>query len=505
LFKKGFFMETKEIYESRMFEAFQHSEKVGMQKYAKWLERAKHMYREAYGYEMPRLTTHNLVTAYQSMEEDYTKLFGSDKVRKAIYETADSTTTPTDINKFINHAFEMVTAMMPVTIMEKFTSVQNIDRRVAEIFYMDIMRGNSKGLNNDAGSVYMGALSASKDTGDSYSSSEVPFEKVYTGDGSTLSFTSGSLQWTPIIAGSVTLTYTVGATEYTVTDVNGTFTDSTNLTSGSVSLTNGALSLVFKGGKAPADETDITASYEYDPLIAGGEVPEVTARLRSVTVSAKRRALNAKYLFDASLLLGKEHGIDMEQELLEKATAGMMNEIAVSAAKTLLAGATTSSDMNFNRIPPNEIIPRIQHTVELVGNLARGGLDIENEIRFATPSFILCGRDFSSIIKYMPENYFKPAVYTANKKPVGMHVVGMLDNQYEVIQNLDYAHDQFLLGALGDWMYAGSVYCEFIPLTVLNANWNTSMDIWRSCVQWSGFKVLNTNFYKKAVITEVTP
>ena len=492
---------NREELERQYREAWDRSSQIGETIYAKWVEKAKKDYHESFGSNMGQLQVHNLVIALRNTEKDLSSVFGKETVRKALFE---STTTPTDINKFINQAFEMVTALLPVNIIEKFTSVQSMDKRVAEVFYMNIKKGSNKGKYNVSGNDYMGALTSPKDT-DQLSSPYVEGELVGTGDGSTLTFTGVTLAWKPLLG--ATLKFTIGAVEKSIVGVVGTttivFTADTDLASGSIAMATGVTSnIVFQSGHAPDNGTLVEIDYEYNSLLENGQIPEVYANLETILLTAKRRALNMKYLFDAALLLDKEHGIDMEKELTEKAIAGMMNEIAVKCAADLYTAATGSGiTVTFSATPPSNVIPQFVHLQSLLYELGKGAIDIQKEIRFANASFIIAGAKCLAICRGLPKDIYKAAQYEGNKKPIGMYVAGMLDDQYEIIQNLDYAIGTGVIGAHGDWLYSGSVYGEFIPVTVMNANWNSSADVWKSAIQWSAFKVLNSKFYGKIAIS----
>jgi len=489
--------------ERKMQEAFTESINYGRTKYGKYLEMAKKNHFEAYQREMTKWQEHNLVRSLMNMEKDFIGQFGEDRVRKAFTE---STTTPDAVGKFINYSFGMATAMVPDSIMEKFTSVQTMDKRVGEVFFMNILRGTTKGVDV-AGSKYMDAMEGMKTSGN-YTSTLVDIEEQATGDGSTLTF-DFTLSYKPLVAGEVTLNFTVAGSDYSVKDNgSGVFVADTNIDTGStVNYSTGVVHLVFKAGRAPDATTKVSTTYYYNSAVEDGQVVTLTAELTSTVLTAQRRAVNLKYLFDAALMLNREHGIDLEAELLEKATAGVMNEIAVSNANKIYEEAQGgASEIVFSKTPPSTQIPYIIHRQEIIGKIADGALTIEQGIRYAKARTIIGGRDFVSLVRGLPNDVFQKVDYSVN--PVGMHVVGVLDGQYEVIQNLDFyekttnVSDRFTLIAHGtDNLHTGSIFAEYIPLTVLNANWNNALDIFRSAVTWNAFKVINNKFFVKGKIT----
>ena len=209
-------------------------------------------------------------------------------------------------------------------------------------------------------------------------------------------------------------------------------------------------------------------------------------------------------MIDSAIMLQKEHGKDMEKELTEKVLSGVMNEIAIEMANLLYDSATVNSGTayEYDKTPPSTTIPYVTHRQEILGTLGFISTDIEDAVRKVTANFVIAGKEFCKVIKGLPRDLFAKVKYP-DKTPVGMHVIGELDDQWKVIQNLDYTSTKFLVGCKGpDWLTTGAVYAPFIPLMTTPINWNTAGDQWRSILTWSGMKVVNANFYAKGAITE---
>ena len=85
-------------------------------------------------------------------------------------------------------------------------------------------------------------------------------EVIGSGDGSTTSF-SGTLVHPPVVAGSITIHYTISSTAYTATD-DGAGNISGTDCSGTINYSTGAWSLTFT--TAPDSGTNITADYTVD-------------------------------------------------------------------------------------------------------------------------------------------------------------------------------------------------------------------------------------------------
>jgi len=491
--------DVSSILNKKMEEAFFESRNYAKEYFGKYIDIAKQVYMEKYNKPMGKWSEYNLVQGLLNMEKDLSSVFGSDRVRKCITE---ATTTPSDIDKFIHYSFGFATAMLADNILEKFTSVQTMDKRVGEVFYMDIVRGDNKGKFNVAGSDYISALEGPRTTGN-YTSEFVEIEEWGTGDGVDTTFSS-NLLYTPLVGGSVRVYYTIGGTQYEAVDNGAGVINGTSITSGTINYGTGAISIVF--ANPPDNNTKIWSNYQYNSAIETGKVVNLTVKLRNVFLTAQRRVANLKYLFDASLMLNKEHGIDLEAELIEKGVNGIMNEIVIDCINKIYQSAPGGSDeIVFSKTPPSTNIPYIIHRQEIIGLVANGSLKIETDIRYAKPSVIIGGRDFTSLCRGLPNDVFQKADY--NVTPVGPHVVGVLDGQYEVIQCLDMldkdkiVQDKFVLLAKGDDnLLCGSIFAEFIPLTVLNPIWTQSLDVFRSAVSYQAFKIINNKFFLRGKI-----
>lgn len=83
-------------------------------------------------------------------------------------------------------------------------------------------------------------------------------DTVGTGDGTTTTF-SATLTYTPVVAGTVTVNYTIGGTAYSATDDGAGNISGTDVT-GTIDYSTGAISLTFT--TAPDASTSITAAYQ---------------------------------------------------------------------------------------------------------------------------------------------------------------------------------------------------------------------------------------------------
>jgi len=278
----------------------------------------------------------------------------------------------------------MVTAMLPASIIEDVASIQGTDSRIAEIFFMDIVKSKTKGSTQTAGDKYLAAQTG-PNTGEHTSDEVVELEELYDGDGSTVAFSTAILAWRPIKTISTVLKYTIGGVSYSITEASLTFTDAT-IASSSLSLTTGVLNVTFT--TAPDNGTKVYVTYEQDSARQDvNQNNEVIMKLSSLAVPTKRRFLNAKWMIDSAAMLVKEHGMDMEKELVEAMLAGVMNEISIEVVNDQRDSATANDADNgnaaydFDKTPPSTTIPYVVHRQELVGMVSTMSTGIEDKVR----------------------------------------------------------------------------------------------------------------------------
>ena len=194
------------------------------------------------------------------------------------------------INTFTSNVFDIITAVMPNLIANDIVSVQPLDRRNGQVFFLKFTYGNNKG---------------SIKAGDNMLTSQQGFSgKDFSGEhvsGETLTIASGAvnttLLHTPIKPGTVVLSTSTDLSKELkdvpqADGVTGTFTDtaSTGLGAGTINYVTGALALTG------VTVTDIEVAFDYDQNSFDAPVDEVDVRVVSEPVVARPRKLKSVYI-----------------------------------------------------------------------------------------------------------------------------------------------------------------------------------------------------------------
>ena len=191
------------------------------------------------------------------------------------------------VNTFTSNVFDIITAVMPNLLANDLVSVQPLDRRNGQVFFLKFTYGNNKGKIQAGDNMLTSQQGFS---GGNYSGEEIKGEALTATSGAV----SVTLLHTPIKPGTMVLT---SASDLAVElkdvpnadGVTGTFTDtaSTGLGAGTINYVTGALSLTGM------TKTDVELAYEYDQNSFDAPVDEVDVRVVSEPVVARPRKLKS--------------------------------------------------------------------------------------------------------------------------------------------------------------------------------------------------------------------
>jgi hypothetical protein len=377
--------------------------------------------------------------------------------------------TYSDAVAFVNYGFRVISALMPSLIANDIVSVQPMDRRTGQIFYLNYVAGSTKG-NIAQGTTLMSATTGPLGN-TNYSSDTVPNETLVTGNGSTKSYTGISTQYNTIIAGSVVITTVIGtSTALTLTDNgSGVLVGSVSGNTGTIVYSTGAVTLSLTQN-VPLG-TGVLVTYRVDQQRNTAAIPELDLDIVSATVTAKTRKLAARWLLDAAYDLQKAHGITAESELLVAITSEVKYEIDVEITNALLSlGNSSGNTVTFNAQLPTvgssgTVFPWVWQKEQLHRTFAEGAQKIFLATKRATGNFIICAPDVFAIISTMEG--FKSDVDMAAQPPSGPYRAGSINGLYTIYVTPFYEFGQFVIGFKGDsFLNAGYVYAPYLPIFV---------------------------------------
>jgi hypothetical protein len=432
-------------------------------------------------------------------------------------------TTYSDNVTFLGVQLPVISAILPSLVLDELALVQALDRRIGEVFYMDVRYGTTKGklsaagvimdpktghatgeaaLNYATANVYeenTGALTAvaSKDY-------TVAYKPVITGDAATALASRRSVGVTVVKIYDVA--HTVLATLTVASSADGTDTLTTSTTyGGQIVLATGVVTLTDSATFAADDYAKVSYTYNYEKE-AGGGVPELDIKLSSDSLTAEDFMLRTKYTMGTAIDLEKAHGINFEEEMVKYLGGEIKFEmdhrgiVLISDAAAGGSAATGMGTFNCTYNASNQTEAGwVFKKFQILDFIKKGSNNIFKKTLRGKATFVICGLDAERVITQLTP-HFVPAA-GANKVATGPHKVGTLEGM-PVIVDPFIADDLIVLGYRGDnFLEAGLVFAPYIPLFSTPTILTSDMKAQKGFMSSAGYKIINPGFYTKGTIT----
>jgi len=398
----------------------------------------------------------------------------------------ESTTQVPDIGPFRLHVFDMITAMYPNAIIEDLISVQALPQKVGQIFFLSVMRGNTKGEIQEgtpAFSPWSGAAEYSR-----FSTENVDNEPQGTWNPS--SGLSGHMPWVPVRRGSITFT---DGDKMAIDDGNGNLTVN-GVNVGSIDYDSGSYELLPVADFS--DSATITASYMYNQEHAPAYTGKLTLRVDETIITARPHKLSATYSFDAGYDLQAAYGMDIDNLLLEAATAELRHERDGIIISNLYAQSKNKDTWNIV-IPP--ALTQREHFESFIHHLFFCATRINQETKRGAGNWVVTGKTGMDVLHAVGAPRFEGS---GNFSQPGPHPVGTLDKMMKVYYNPFMNEDQYLVGFKGqNFLDAGYVLGDYLPLFSSQMIMLEDFMGRRGYASLYGTRMINAGMYLSGIIT----
>lgn len=403
-----------------------------------------------------------------------------------------------DIGDFRRFAFPVVSAVYPNLESEKIVSIQTMKQRTCQAFFLDIVAGTDKGRINKGDVLFTGRDIAGT-SNKSYSAELIDYEAA--ADVNKQTSITFSTEFKPVRPKTIKIELvTSGTPTYTFYDDGaGTLSDPNDADqTGTINYATGAVAITldtaFTGG--------IEYSYEYNNEYAGhggSQAPEINLTIREITLKARSRKLRTNYTWDAAYDLQMSQGLDMDQVLLEAATAALKSEIDEMVMDDLYNGAALSS--TWDEAQP-QYISKKEHLESFLYTLTEDRNKIYHSTRRVEGNFIIAGRKAATILESIGEPRYKA---NGNIKP-GAYESGTLDGSTIVIKNPKFPEDAYLVGYKGDlFIDAGYILGVYLPLFSTNVIMLDDFVGRRGYGMSIATRLVKPNYFVKGTIVDTTP
>ena len=372
---------------------------------------------------------------------------------QSMLQRTDEATQPADVQNFKKQALALVSAVIPNLIAEELVTVQPLQLKIGQVFFLKYMYGTNKGKIK-AGDVAFDRYGRPVNE-INYSSEIVEGEEFATGDGAEVNF-EGNLAFIRVRRVNAINGIEVNCDEKGVIQGAGV--------SGKVDLETGKLNLKFT--EAPGDGEVVEVDYEYDlESVLPNTIPEVQLQLSETTLKARPRKLKTLYSFDAGQDLMRQQGVDIDESLLEAAVSSIRAEIDAEIINDLWVQAGLTSTWN-NQWDKTSGLSKREYNMTFIDEITAAGNAMFEVTRRCQPNFLVVGRLAADALDSIGAPRFQAV---ANVGGTGAFFAGVLDGRIRVYKNPYFQANQYLLGYRGDTLIdAGYVYAPYIPIMTTN-------------------------------------
>ena len=408
--------------------------------------------------------------------------------------TNESATQLPDIGPFPVQAFNMVAGMYPASILDEIVSLQAMDRINGECYFMEYTYGNDKG-NVKAGDTMLSPFTGAANY-NSFAGEQIT-DELLGGAGTTTIGTGGTtanLSYVPVFRGSLTIS--TGEDTYK-DDGNGNILNSAGVVKGSLNYESGALTLTLNS----AATEDVFANYTFDQSYVPANAGSIRINIKTGQITARPHLLKASYAFLAGTQMERAFGVNMDEALLEAATAELMHEREgeIIGQMWRQAGSSTS----WSLTPPGTDYPPSLHYPSFVTKIKEACSQIFQLTKRAYGNFVIVGKIGYDVLSSLNTNTLNAGIYKPNGgvPPAGPHVCGMLDGNIKVIFNPFLPENQFLVGYKGERVWeSGFVVGDYLPIFTTSLLTLDDFATQRGYASVYGQRMINNRMYVKGVI-----
>jgi hypothetical protein len=408
----------------------------------------------------------------------------------------NETTDVSMITTMKSNVFDIVTAIMPNLIANDIVSVQPLDRRTGQVFFLKFKYGNKKGAIPQGGDMIAPGVNYA---GADYSGEKISGE-IVAADGAAQDV-DYTLPYAPIQPGTVVLT---DGALVLVDDGKGKFVTTGTLFDGTAHTATPFNEINYVTGKVKvsvkATTGDVTAEWLYDLNSPNAIVNEVDVTVESQPVIARPRKLKSIYMFDTAYDLKMSFGLDMDTVIM-KATSGEIGfEIDNEIMQDLLAIAGDSS--SWNKLPVYKGMELKDHKLTIIDAINEASNSILTITKRYEGSWIIAGKDGATVIEGLGADHYKRL---ASGIVGGPHLAGVLEDKYKVYKNPNYADNVMLVGAKGEmFIEAGYIYAPYIPVFATQLMVDENLKGKRGFATVYAKKVVNPLMYHKITLVANT-
>ena len=407
-----------------------------------------------------------------------------------------------NVSGFIDALLPVIMAGFSQQIAHDLVSVQPLERRIGQVFFLNYRIGQDKGSAYVRGQRVFDAWRGFRG-GFGYTDESIEGEDQ--GQTTASATVSGTLDYIPIRRSSVVITIAQPTPIVVRDNGNGGFvvvSGVPTIASSSIDYETGAWTITFSAALTAG--TAIIADYFYDSEMSP-TLPILDVELTASAISVKRRAIRLRYSMDGLLDFQMEFGKALDQTLIQGVSEFTTAEQAREIIHDLwvAAGAPVAT---FPRTPPvGAAYSRTEHFRDLMEtiNIARNAMYLATQR--AEPNWCVVDTNAASLIRTMPRPMFEPAAIDVST--VGVKFIGVLQGlRVFVDPHLQdepgaSADGNILLGYKGtEYWDAGYIWAPYQTFQTQNIVLDDMVNR-QAIVMRYAKKLINPNMYKRIALT----
>lgn len=420
----------------------------------------------------------------------------------------DEAVRSVNVGGYIDYILPVIRAGFPNQIAHDLVSVQPMTKRIGQVFFLNYRIGQDKGANYTRGRRVFDAIRGF--SGGHHFSDEV-IEAEDGGQTAAAAAQAGQLGYIPVRRASVVITFDEPPANGPIVvrdDGNGQFVivsapgAPNAITASSISYETGQWAITFNGALTGARA--IVVDYEYESEMSP-TIPVLDVELTASAITAKRRALRARYSMDGEMDYAAEFGQDLGMTIAN----GISEYIVAEQAREIIHDLWTYAGpavANFTRNPPvGAAYSRTEHFRDLVEIINIGSQAIYQATQRVFANWIVCDSNAASLLKTIPRPTFDPSPETTNT--VGVQFIGTLQGKRVYLD--PHLQDEpgaapdgnLLLGFKGtEYWDAGYIWAPYQVFQTQNIVLDDFINR-RAFAYRYAKKLINPNLYKRIAIT----
>lgn len=386
-----------------------------------------------------------------------------------------------DLGMYKKFAINLTNVALPNLIAFDLVLVHPMSSMSGYINYLEYTVGSNKGASKQGD-----VLNSPFGLGTTRDGEPVNFDYKYTSaqvedagvTGGTAQ-TEFKLAWTPVIAGTVMFSGTVGGAVVNYVDggdgkiyelAGGTAVSRMVNPDGSVTvaLPAGATekgTIVYGEGAKITLTTGndankaYTVKYAYNNVvIPQNDLPIINVRMQSMALVAKARRIAVYYSQIAAFQAKTDYGFDLGDQLAEKAVGELAYEIDTEITQLLIENAEAVEALKFNKAIPMGI-SKAEHYEGFTETIAAARQIIYDRTKRFAPNYMLIASDVLNMFGFLKGWSAAPA-----KQINGPYFAGTLEG-LKVFVTPNITPGTFVLGVNGnDMMSSAAVYAPYMPV-----------------------------------------